>query len=249
MAPRFWAAPWSRLRANGRSSSTTCHRARIASTLVSTRRRRLRRVPRHLWRTPAAGAPAMRPRHRRSRRSVDAHLAPGGATDDPRPILSGKGVNSGDIVTVADHGTAIGSATVKADGHLELHARQPARRRFAQHHRSPRRIPRPATRPRSPSAPVSFNVDTTPPTVPHLIQVDRSHRLGARVRSRPAPPPTIPRRCSAATASRRAISSRPSITARCSAATCRRRQRKLELRARLADGRRRARHHLHRDQA
>ena len=48
--------------------------------------------------------------------SVQGALASGAASDDTRPTLSGSGATPGDLITVFDNGSAIGSTTVQSDG-------------------------------------------------------------------------------------------------------------------------------------
>ena len=100
---------------------------------------------------------------------VTRNVSPGGATDDPQPTFSGKG-NSGDIVTVSDNGTPIGSAAVDANGHWSF---TPANPLAEGSHSITLTGTNPSTGVTSPAShAISFSVDTTVPTVPHLIQVD-----------------------------------------------------------------------------
>ncbi len=55
-------------------------------------------------------------RHHRSRWSRQGNVAPGGSTDDPKPTFTGSGAKPGDIITIKDGSTPIGSAIVKPDG-------------------------------------------------------------------------------------------------------------------------------------
>ena len=48
--------------------------------------------------------------------AIQGNIANGGTTDETKPIINGTGAKSGDIVTVSDNGSVIGSATVGADG-------------------------------------------------------------------------------------------------------------------------------------
>ncbi len=48
--------------------------------------------------------------------AIQGNIANGGTTDETKPIISGSGAKAGDIVTISDNGTVIGSATVDANG-------------------------------------------------------------------------------------------------------------------------------------
>jgi large repetitive protein len=47
---------------------------------------------------------------------VQGKVAPGGSADDPKPTFTGRGAKPGDIITIKDGSTPIGSAIVKPDG-------------------------------------------------------------------------------------------------------------------------------------
>ena len=47
---------------------------------------------------------------------VKGNVTPGGSTDDPKPTFTGSGAKPGDIITIKDGSTPIGSAIVKSDG-------------------------------------------------------------------------------------------------------------------------------------
>ena len=47
---------------------------------------------------------------------VQKPLVDGDTTDDTKPTFTGSGAKPGDVITVSDHGTPIGSATVNPDG-------------------------------------------------------------------------------------------------------------------------------------
>ncbi len=118
--------------------------------------------------TPAAGAPTIDAIVDHTG-PVTGNIAPGRATDDNRPTLSGKGVHAGDIVTVSDHGASIGSATVDANGNWSF---TPANPLADGSHSFTATGTNPSTGVTGPaSIAVSISVDTTAPSAPHLTQV------------------------------------------------------------------------------
>ncbi|WP_019658315.1 Ig-like domain repeat protein [Variovorax atrisoli] len=100
---------------------------------------------------------------------VQGALASGAATDDTRPTLSGSGATPGDIITVHDNGSAIGSTTVQSDGRWSFNTASPTAPLSEGEHKLTVTATDPVGNQSGHSAPFVINVDTTPPARPDAI--------------------------------------------------------------------------------
>ncbi|WP_354424119.1 Ig-like domain-containing protein [Variovorax atrisoli] len=100
---------------------------------------------------------------------VQGGLASGAATDDTRPTLSGSGATPGDIITVHDNGSAIGSTTVQSDGRWSFTTASPTAPLSEGEHKLTVTATDPVGNQSGHSAPFVINVDTTPPARPDAI--------------------------------------------------------------------------------
>ncbi|AMM13028.1 hypothetical protein AX768_01755 [Burkholderia sp. PAMC 28687] len=95
---------------------------------------------------------------------VTGLIPAGGVTDDPRPTINGKG-QAGDLITILDNGTPIGSVTADKNGDWTFHPKAdlPASNSITVTDTNP------AGRTSTPSDPLAFTVDTSPVTQPTII--------------------------------------------------------------------------------
>ncbi|WP_235186816.1 Ig-like domain-containing protein, partial [Serratia sp. DD3] len=99
--------------------------------------------------------------------SIQGQIKNGGQTDESHPTLSGKGV-AGNIITVYDNGSAIGSVVIDGNGNWTF---TPDQAMGDGSHQMVITETDPSGNVSSPSDPLNFTVDTTPPDVPGMQHV------------------------------------------------------------------------------
>ncbi|RUR67473.1 BapA prefix-like domain-containing protein [Variovorax guangxiensis] len=101
--------------------------------------------------------------------SVQGALASGAASDDTRPTLSGSGATPGDLITVFDNGSAIGSTTVQSDGRWSFTTASPTSPLGEGEHKLTVTATDPVGNQSQHSAAFVVNVDTTAPVRPDAV--------------------------------------------------------------------------------
>ena len=101
--------------------------------------------------------------------SVQGSLASGAASDDTRPTLSGSGATPGDLITVFDNGSAIGSTTVQSDGRWSFTTASPTSPLGEGEHKLTVTATDPVGNQSQHSAAFVVNVDTTAPVRPDAV--------------------------------------------------------------------------------
>ncbi|WP_454903847.1 Ig-like domain-containing protein [Variovorax gossypii] len=101
--------------------------------------------------------------------TVQGPLSSGAATDDTRPTLGGSGATPGDIITIHDNGSAIGSTTVQSDGRWSFTTAAPTAQLAEGEHKLTATATDPVGNRSQHSAPFVINVDTTPPARPDAV--------------------------------------------------------------------------------
>ena len=101
--------------------------------------------------------------------ALQGALSSAAATDDARPTLSGSGATPGDIVTIHDNGSAIGSTTVQSDGRWSFTTAYPTAALSEGEHKLTVTATDPVGNQSGHSAPFVVTVDTTPPARPAAV--------------------------------------------------------------------------------